>query len=120
MIQKNTLLEVADNSGARSVLCIGLLNGKKSASIGDVIVISVKSSNPKAKVTKGKVYRAVVVRVKKSTRKFDGSIIRFSSSNAVVLINNQGDPLGTRVFGPIKKLPSGSFMKLMSLAVEVL
>lgn len=119
MIQKNTLLQVADNSGAHSVLCIGLSRGKKFASIGDIITVSVKSSSPKAKVVKGKVYKAVVVRVKKSVHKFDASIISFSS-NAVVLINNQGDPLGTRVFGPIKKLSSGSFMKLMSLAVEVL
>ncbi|WP_333023710.1 50S ribosomal protein L14 [Wolbachia endosymbiont of Pentidionis agamae] len=119
MIQKNTLLNVADNSGARTVLCIGLLGGRKSASIGDIIVVSVKTINPKGKVIKGKVYRAVVVRVRKCIRKQDGAMISFSS-NAVVLINNQGEPLGTRIFGPIKKLPTGSFMKIMSLAVEVL
>ncbi len=119
MIQKNTLLEVADNSGAREVLCIGLLGNKRFATIGDTVVVSTKSINPKGKVEKGKVYRAVVVRVKNAIKKSDGSVIRFSS-NAVVLINNQGEPLGTRVFGPIKKLPSGSFMKIMSLAVEVL
>ncbi|MDG7055881.1 MAG: 50S ribosomal protein L14 [Wolbachia endosymbiont of Meromenopon meropis] len=119
MIQKNTLLEVADNSGAREVLCIGLLGGRKFASIGDIIVVSAKSINPKGKVEKGKVYRAVVVRVKNRIKKSDGSVICFSS-NAVVLINNQGEPLGTRVFGSIKKLPSGSFMKIMSLAAEVL
>ncbi|WP_395460933.1 50S ribosomal protein L14 [Wolbachia endosymbiont (group B) of Ablattaria laevigata] len=119
MIQKNTLLEVADNSGARAVLCIGLLGGRKSASVGDTIVISTKSINPKGKVEKGKVYKAVVVRVKNSVKKSDGSVIRFSS-NAVVLINDQGEPLGTRVFGPVKKLLSGSFMKIMSLADEVL
>ncbi|WP_339045584.1 50S ribosomal protein L14 [Candidatus Mesenet endosymbiont of Agriotes lineatus] len=119
MIQKNTLLQVADNSGARFVLCIGLSKGKKFASIGDIVTVSVKSSSSKAKVVKGKVYKAVVVRVRKLVRKFDTSVMSFSS-NAVVLINNYGDPLGTRVFGPIKKLTSGSFMKLMSLAVEVL
>ncbi|MDM8335009.1 50S ribosomal protein L14 [Wolbachia pipientis] len=119
MIQKNSLLEVADNSGAREVLCIGLLGGRKAASIGDIIIVSIKTINPKGKVERGKVYRAVVVRVKNRIRKSDNSVIRFSS-NAVVLVNNQGEPLGTRVFGPVKKLPSGSFMKLMSLAVEVL
>lgn len=119
MIQKNTVLEVADNSGARKVLCIGLLGVKKSASIGDIITVSTKSIVPRGKVEKGKVYRAVVVRVKCPVKKSDGSVIRFSS-NAVVLINNQGEPLGTRVFGPVKKLSSGSFMKIMSLAVEVL
>ncbi|WP_353279419.1 50S ribosomal protein L14 [Wolbachia endosymbiont (group B) of Xanthorhoe designata] len=119
MIQKNTLLEVADNSGARVVLCIGLLGGRKSASVGDAIIISTKSINPKGKVEKGKVYKAVVVRVKNNVKKSDGSVIRFSS-NAVVLINDQGEPLGTRVFGPVKKLLSGSFMKIMSLADEVL
>ncbi|QKX01596.1 50S ribosomal protein L14 [Wolbachia endosymbiont of Cruorifilaria tuberocauda] len=119
MIQKNTLLEVADNSGARKVLCIGLLGGRKFASVGDIVVVSARSINPKGKVEKGKVYRAVVVRIKNPIRKSDGSIIRFSS-NAVVLINNQGEPLGTRVFGPVKKLLSGSFMKIMSLAFEVL
>lgn len=119
MIQKNTLLEVADNSGARAVLCIGLLGSRKSASVGDTIIISTKSINPKGKVEKGKVYKAVVVRVKNNVKKSDGSVIRFSS-NAVVLINDQGEPLGTRVFGPVKKLLSGSFMKIMSLADEVL
>ena len=118
MIQKNTLLEVADNSGARQVLCIGLLGGRRFASIGDTIVVSTKSINPRGKVEKGKVYRAVIVRTKSPVKKSDGSVIRFSS-NAVVLINNQGEPLGTRVFGPVKKL-SSSFMKIMSLAVEVL
>ncbi|UWI83161.1 50S ribosomal protein L14 [Wolbachia endosymbiont of Howardula sp.] len=119
MIQKNTLLEVADNSGARMVLCIGLLGGRKVASIGDTIIVSAKSIIPRGKIEKGKVYRAIVVRVKSPIRKSDGSVIRFSS-NAVVLINNQGEPLGTRVFGPVKKLPSGTFMKIMSLSTEVL
>ncbi|QXK91800.1 50S ribosomal protein L14 [Neoehrlichia mikurensis] len=119
MIQKNTLLDVADNSGARKVLCIGLLGGKKSSSVGDVIVVSVKAINPRGKVAKGKIYKAVIVRTKGPIRKFDGTIMRFSS-NAVVLINDQGDPMGTRVFGPIKKLPFGLFSKVMSLAVEVL
>ncbi|NSM56229.1 50S ribosomal protein L14 [Wolbachia endosymbiont of Atemnus politus] len=119
MIQKNTLLEVTDNSGAREVLCIGLLGGRKYASIGDTIIVSTKSINPKGKVEKGKAYRAVVVGVKNRIRKSDNAIIRFSS-NAVILVNNQGEPLGTRVFGPVKKLPSGFFMKIMSLAVEVL
>ncbi|AHX05002.1 50S ribosomal protein L14 [Ehrlichia japonica] len=119
MIQKNTLLDVADNSGARKVLCIGLLGGKKSASVGDIIIVSTKVITPRGKVSKGKVYKAVVVRVKKAVRRLDGSVMRFSS-NAVVLINDQGDPLGTRVFGPIKKLPFGLFSKVMSLAVEVL
>lgn len=119
MIQKNTLLDVADNSGARKVLCIGLLGGRKSASVGDIVIVSTKSINPRGKVEKGKVYRAVVVRTKSPINKSDGSIMRFSS-NAVVLINNQGEPLGTRVLGPVKKLAPGSFMKIMSLAVEVL
>ena len=119
MIQKNTLLDVADNSGARKVLCIGLLNGKKSASVGDVIVVSTKVVIPRGKVSKGKVYKAVIVRVKKAIRRLDGSVIKFSS-NAVVLINDHGDPLGTRVFVPVKKLPFGLFSKVMSLAVEVL
>ncbi|MCV3769548.1 MAG: 50S ribosomal protein L14 [Wolbachia pipientis] len=119
MIQKNTLLEVADNSGARKVLCIGLLGGKKFASVGDIVIVSVKSVNSKGKIEKGKMYRAVVVRVKSRIRKSDNSVIYFSS-NAVVLINSEGEPLGTRVFGPVKKLPSGFFMKIMSLAVEVL
>ncbi|WFW29538.1 MAG: 50S ribosomal protein L14 [Wolbachia endosymbiont of Menacanthus eurysternus] len=119
MIQKNTLLDVADNSGAREALCIGLLGGRRFASIGDIIVVSVKSINPKGKVEKGGVYRAVVVRVRSRVRKFDSSVIYFSS-NAVVLIDNQGEPIGTRVFGPIKKLQSSFFMKIMSLAVEVL
>ncbi|ABD43433.1 50S ribosomal protein L14 [Anaplasma phagocytophilum] len=119
MIQKNAILDVADNSGARKVLCIGFLGGKKSATVGDVIVVSAKVAAPKGRVTKGKVYKAVIVRVKGPIRRLDGSIIRFSS-NAVVLVNDQGDPLGTRVFGPVRKFPVGEFTKVMSLAVEVL
>ncbi|MDB1135250.1 50S ribosomal protein L14 [Candidatus Anaplasma sp. TIGMIC] len=119
MIQKNAILDVADNSGARKVLCIGFLGGKRSATVGDVIVVSAKVATPKGRVTKGKVYKAVIVRVKGPIRRPDGSTIRFSS-NAVVLVNDQGDPLGTRVFGPVRKLPVGEFAKVMSLAVEVL
>uniref|UniRef100_A0A183I1Z2 Small ribosomal subunit protein uS17 n=1 Tax=Onchocerca flexuosa TaxID=387005 RepID=A0A183I1Z2_9BILA len=99
------------------VLCIGLLGGRKFASVGGTAIISTKCINPKGTVEKGKVFRAVVVRVKTRVRKSDNSVVRFSSI-AAVLINNQGEPLGTRVFGPVKKLRSGSFMKIMSLAVE--
>ncbi|MCU7611922.1 50S ribosomal protein L14 [Anaplasma capra] len=119
MIQKNAILDVADNSGARRVLCIGFLGGKRCASVGDVIVVSARAVVPRGKVSKGKVYKAVVVRTKGPIRRLDGSVIRFSS-NAVVLVNDQGDPLGTRVFGPVRKLPVGEFTKVMSLAVEVL
>ena len=117
MIQKNTQLKVADNSGARSVMCIGLYGGRKVAGVGDIIAIVVKSSVGNI-VSKGKVYKGVIVRVKSASRRQCGEVIRFSS-NAVVVINDQGDPLGTRVFGPIQKLPLGSFPKIMSLADEV-
>ena len=119
MIQKNAILDVADNSGARKVLCIGFLKGKKSATVGDVIVVSVKVATPKGRVSKGKVYKALIVRTKGPIRRLDGSTLRFSS-NAVVLVNDQGDPLGTRVFGPVRKMPVGEYTKVMSLSVEVL
>lgn len=119
MINKSTFLKVADNSGAKVVMCIGFFGGKMHASIGDVIMVSVKSAIPRGKVSKGKVYRAVIVRTRAPIRKKDGGVIRFSA-NAVVLINDSGEPIGTRVFGPIKKLSPGSFMKIMSLAAEVI
>ena len=122
MIQMQTMLDVADNSGARSVMCIKVLGGSKRryAGIGDVIKVSVKEAIPRGKVKKGEVLNAVIVRTKKGVRRPDGSLIRFDE-NAVVLLNAQQQPIGTRVFGPItRELRSESFMKLISLAPEVL
>ncbi|MCR9215266.1 MAG: 50S ribosomal protein L14 [Proteobacteria bacterium] len=122
MIQMQTNLDVADNSGARRVQCIKVLGGskRKTASIGDVIVVSVKEAIPRGRVKKGDVQRAVIVRTKKEIRRTDGTAIRFDS-NAAVLINKQGEPVGTRIFGPVtRELRSRDFMKIISLAPEVL
>lgn len=122
MIQRETMLNVADNSGAKKVRCIGILggSGKKYATIGDRIVVSVREYLPKSNVKKGEIYHAVVVRTKKEVRRPDGSYIRFDD-NAVVLINKAGDLKGTRVFGPIpRELRQRGYMKIISLAPEVL
>jgi large subunit ribosomal protein L14 len=122
MIQMQTNLDVADNSGARRVMCIKVLGGSKRryASIGDVIVVSVKDAIPRGRVKKGDVHRAVVVRTAFATRRADGSVIRFDG-NAAVLINKQGEPIGTRIFGPVtRELRGKKFMKIISLAPEVL
>ncbi|ETO91315.1 MAG: ribosomal protein L14 [Candidatus Xenolissoclinum pacificiensis L6] len=121
MIKKETLLSVADNSGARQVLCIGVLGSiKHTATLGDVVVVSVKVAIPNSKVKSGQVYRAVVVRVRKSCRRKDNTRIAFSD-NAVVLINTQSEMIGTRVFGPVaQELRKKGYMKLISLATEVL
>lgn len=122
MIQQESRLEVADNSGAKEVLCIRVLGGtgKKYASIGDKIVVSVKSAIPSGNVKKGAVSRAVVVRTKKEIRRKDGSYIRFSD-NAAVLLSAQDEPRGTRIFGPVaRELRDKQFMKIVSLAPEVL
>jgi large subunit ribosomal protein L14 len=122
MIQQYTRLKVADNSGARSIMCINVLggSGKRFARVGDIIVASVKQANPGANVKKGDVVKAVVVRVTKQYRRPDGSFIRFDE-NAAVLVNNEGNPRGTRVFGPIaRELRDRNFMKIVSLAPEVL
>jgi len=122
MIQMQTNLDVADNSGARRVQCIKVLGGSKRryASVGDIIVISVKEAIPRGRVKKGEVMRAVVVRTAKGVRRADGSLIRFDS-NAAVLINAQGEPIGTRIFGPVtRELRTRKHMKIVSLAPEVL
>ena len=122
MIQMQTNLEVADNSGARRVQCIKVLGGskRKVAGVGDVIVVSVKEAIPRGRVKKGDVHRAVIVRTSKEIRRTDGSSIRFDR-NAAVLINKQGEPIGTRIFGPVvRELRARKFMKIISLAPEVL
>ena len=122
MIQVETNLEVADNSGARRVQCIKVLggSGRKSASVGDVIVVSIKEAIPRGRVKKGEIMRAVVVRTAKEIRRSDGSAIRFDK-NAAVLISNQGEPIGTRIFGPVtRELRGKNYMKIISLAPEVL
>ena len=122
MIQMQTNLKVADNSGARRVQCIKVLGGskRKVASVGDVIVVSIKDAIPRGRVKKGDVHKAVIVRTAKEIRRQDGSIIRFDD-NAAVLINAQGEPIGTRIFGPVtRELRSEKFMKIVSLAPEVL
>jgi large subunit ribosomal protein L14 len=122
MIQAQTVTEVADNSGARKVMCIKVLGGSKRryAGIGDVIKVSVKEAIPRGKVKKGDVMYAVVVRTRKGVRRDDGSLIRFDS-NAVVLLNAQKQPIGTRIFGPVtRELRTANFMKIVSLALEVL
>ncbi len=122
MIQQETSLVVADNSGAKKVKCIKVLggSGRKYASIGDIIVVAVKSAIPNGNVKKGDVSRAVVVRTKKEIRRKDGSYIRFDE-NAAVLLNNQNEPRGTRIFGPVaRELRDKKFMKIVSLAPEVL
>ncbi len=122
MIQMQTNLEVADNSGARRVQCIKVLGGSKRryASVGDVIVVSIKEAIPRGRVKKGDVTQAVVVRTAKEIRCADGTSIRFDR-NAAVLINKQGEPIGTRIFGPVtRELRAKQFMKIISLAPEVL
>jgi large subunit ribosomal protein L14 len=122
MIQMQTELEVADNSGARRVMCIKVLGGAKRryAGVGDIIRISVKDAVPRGKVKKGEVCHAVVVRTKKGVRRQDGSVLRFDT-NAVILLTAQLQPLGTRVFGPVpRELRTERFMKIISLASEVL
>jgi len=122
VIQAETVLDVADNSGARKVLCIKVLGGskRKYASVGDVIVVSVKEAIPNAKVKKGDVLKAVIVRTAKEVGRADGSFIRFDT-NSAVLIDNQQEPIGTRIFGPVaRELRAKRFMKILSLAPEVL
>ncbi|HEY3305306.1 MAG TPA: 50S ribosomal protein L14 [Candidatus Binatia bacterium] len=122
MIQMRTVLDVADNSGARKVQCIKVLGGskRKYASVGDIIVVSVKEAIPNAKVKKGEVMKAVVVRTAKELGRSDGSYIRFDT-NSAVLIDNQKEPIGTRIFGPVaRELRAKKFMKIISLAPEVL
>lgn len=122
MIQTQSYLEVADNSGARRVMCIKVLGGshRRYAGVGDIIKVTVKEAIPRGKVKKGQVMKAVVVRTKKGVRRTDGSLIRFDD-NAAVLLNNQDAPVGTRIFGPVtRELRSEKFMKIISLAPEVL
>lgn len=122
MIQMQTMLDAADNSGARRMMCVKVLGGSKRryAKIGDVIKVSIKEAIPRGKVKKGEVYNAVVVRTRKGVRRSDGSAIRFDS-NAAVLLNNQLQPIGTRIFGPVtRELRGEKFMKIISLAPEVL
>ncbi len=122
MIQTESVLDVADNSGAKKVLCIKVLGGskRKYATVGDVIVVSVKEAMPNAKVKKGSVMKAVIVRTAKELRRKDGSYIRFDT-NSAVLINNDGEPIGTRIFGPVaRELRAKNYMKIVSLAPEVL
>ncbi len=122
MIQTQSVVEVADNSGARSAMCIKVLGGSKRryAHVGDVIKVTIKDAVPRGKVKKGEVMLAVVVRTRKGVRRADGSLIRFDT-NAIVLLNNQKQPIGTRIFGPVtRELRSIGFMKIISLALEVL
>lgn len=122
MIQQESILEVADNSGARKVMCIKVLGGSKRryASVGDVIVVSIKEAIPNAKVKKGDVHKAVVVRTAKEIARSDGSYIKFDT-NSAVLVNNQKEPIGNRIFGPVaRELRAKDFMKIVSLAPEVL
>jgi large subunit ribosomal protein L14 len=121
MIQMQTVLDVADNSGARKVMCFKVIGGSKRryARIGDIIKVSVKEAIPKSKVKKGDVMTAVVVRTKQGIRRPDGSLIRFDT-NAAVLLNNQKEPIGTRIFGPVTRELRKAFMKIISLAPEVL
>ena len=122
MIQMQTNLDVADNSGARQVQCIKVLGGSKRmhASVGDIIIVSVKDAMPKGRVKKGDVQRAVIVRTASDIRRKDGSVIRFDS-NAAVLVNKDGEPIGTRIFGPVaRELRERDYLKILSLAPEVL
>ncbi|MFT3808350.1 MAG: 50S ribosomal protein L14 [Micropepsaceae bacterium] len=122
MIQQTTELDVADNSGAKRVMCIKVLGGsrRRYASVGDIIVVSIKEAMPRGRVKKGDVMKAVVVRTAQGIRRPDGSLIRFDR-NAAVLINNQNEPVGTRIFGPVvRELRAKSHMKIVSLAPEVL
>ena len=122
MIQMQTRLEVADNTGARNVMCIKVLGGSKRryASIGDIIKVTIKDAAPRGRVKKGEVYDAVVVRTSKGVRRTDGSLIKFDG-NAAVLLNNKYEPIGTRIFGPVtRELRTERFMKIVSLAPEVI
>jgi large subunit ribosomal protein L14 len=122
MIQMQTIMEVADNSGARKVMCIKVLGGshRNIAGVGDVIVVSVRDAIPKGRVKKGSVQRAVIVRTAKEIKRMDGSTIKFDK-NAAVLINKSNEPIGTRIFGPVvRELRAKNFMKIVSLAPEVL
>ena len=122
MIQMQSNLRVADNSGARRVQCIKVLGGagRRYASVGDIIVVSIKEAIPTGRVKKGEVRKAVVVRVAKDIQRQDGSVIRFDT-NAAVLVNNNGEPIGTRIFGPVpRELRAKNHMKIISLAPEVL
>ncbi len=122
MIQMQTILTAADNSGARRLQCIKVLGGSKRryAAVGDIIKVSVKDAIPRGKVKKGEVYNAVVVRTRKGVRRPDGSLIRFDGT-AAVLLNQRLEPIGTRIFGPVtRELRTGNFMKIISLAPEVL
>lgn len=122
MIQMQSVLQVADNSGAKKVMCIKVLGGshRRYAGIGDVIKVSIKDAIPRGKVKKGDVYNAVIVRTAKGVRRRDGSLIRFDN-NAAVLLNNKLEPIGTRIFGPVtRELRGEKFMKIISLAPEVL
>jgi large subunit ribosomal protein L14 len=122
MIQTESVLDVADNSGAKKVLCIKVLGGSKRrfATVGDVIVVSIKEAIPNAKVKKGSVMKAVIVRTAKELRRADGLYIRFDT-NSAVLINNEGEPIGTRIFGPVaRELRAKQYMKIVSLAPEVI
>ena len=122
MIQMQTVLDVADNTGARSVMCIKVLGGSKRryASVGDIIKVSIKDAAPRGRVKKGDIYSAVVVRTAKGVRRPDGSLVKFDG-NAAVLLNNKLEPIGTRIFGPVtRELRSERFMKIISLAPEVL
>lgn len=122
MIQMQSVLDVADNSGARRVQCIKVLGGSKrrTATVGDIIVVSIKEAAPRGKVRKGDVHRAVIVRTRKDVKRTDGSTIRFDS-NAVVLVNANREPVGTRIFGPVvRELRAARHMKIVSLAPEVL
>ncbi|MBT8442741.1 MAG: 50S ribosomal protein L14 [Gammaproteobacteria bacterium] len=122
MIQMQSMLSAADNSGARRVMCIKVLGGSKRryAGVGDIIKVSVKDAIPRGRVKKGEIYNAVVVRTRKGVRRKDGSLIRFDG-NAAVLLNARLEPIGTRIFGPVtRELRTGQFMKIISLAPEVL
>jgi len=122
MLQMQSILEAADNSGARRLMCIKVLGGshRRYAGIGDIIKVSIKEAIPRGKVKKGEVYDAVVVRTRKGMRRADGSVIRFDG-NAAVLLNSQQQPIGTRIFGPVtRELRGEKFMKIISLAPEVL
>jgi large subunit ribosomal protein L14 len=122
MVQTTTTLDVADNSGAKKIMCIRVLGGtrRKYASVGDIIVVSIKEAIPNAKVKKGEIARAVIVRTKKEVSRQDGSYIRFDA-NSAVLVDKDNEPIGTRIFGPVaRELRAKRFMKIISLAPEVL
>lgn len=121
MIQMQTMLDIADNSGARKVMCIKILGGshKRYAKVGDIIKVTVKEAIPRSKVKKGDVMKAVIVRTRQGVRRSDGSLIRFDG-NAAVLLNNSAEPIGTRIFGPVTRELRANFMKIISLAPEVL